>query len=417
MSDSPRPWNLVVRPGPAAYPLRSDLSPAGVPRLGIRVVTAAVLCHLLSQHTPHSTLFSTPFATPVPTNPAAARAQDAMVSDEHYEICLPILEDSNLDDEDRTDKLEELLKTETTLTGTTLDNAILDVLWRYREGGTSSASPPPIRQTILRRPSPASWRTSTTPLSGSPRLGVSPLAPPGYVPTPLNRTKSSTASPFSSPRPSPRLNFATPVIPHSPNLNAYEFANDTTPAQEIVGDYPTENVDWLVNDDGGASLTASYPIPSGLNAAAPEFSSSVSAQQSDMTPYDMLRTILGQSRTDDEIEAALASHGYDLSATVASIMDNQARGVNPLTGSPEEPKKVLVGRSTTPQPRPATPVNQNQKSGIICKFYLSSGQCLRSDCRYSHDLSSHLCKYVSKKIYRARISICVLTRIASIGTG
>ncbi|SPN97118.1 related to nuclear WD protein PRL1 [Cephalotrichum gorgonifer] len=316
-----------------------------------------------------------------------------MVSDEHYEICLPVLEDSSLDDENKTDKLLELLKTETTLAGTTLENAILDVLWRYREGGTSSASPPPIRQTILRRPSPASWRSSATPLSSSPRLGVSPLAPLGYVPTPLNRTKSSTASPFSSPRPSPRLNFATPVIPHSPNLNAYEFANDTTPAQEINGEYPTENVDWLVNDDGGASLTTSYPMPSGLNAAAPEFSSSASAQQTDMTPYDMLRTILGQSRTDDEIETALAAHGFDLSATVVSIMDNQARGVNPLTGSPEEPKKILVGRSATPQPRPSTPVNPDQKSGIICKFYLSSGQCLRSDCRFSHDLSSHLCKY------------------------
>jgi hypothetical protein len=322
-----------------------------------------------------------------------------MVSDEHYDICLPILEDATLDDEDKTDKIEDLLKKETTLVGTTLDNAILDVLWRYREGGSSSASPPPIRQTILRRPSPASWRTSTTPLSGSPRLGVSPLAPPGYIPTSLNRSKASAASPFSSPRPSPQLSFATPIIPLSPSLNAYRFANDTTPAPEIFGDYPTENVDWLVNDDGGASLSASYtiPSPSVLNAAAPEFSSATS-QQSDMTPYDMLRTILGQSRTDEEIEAALANHGYDLSATVASIMDNQARGFNPLTGSPEEPKKVLVGRSTTPQPRPTTPLNPGQKSGIICKFYLSSGQCLRSDCRFSHDLSSHLCKYVLNKL-------------------
>lgn len=318
-----------------------------------------------------------------------------MVSDEHYDICLPILQDPSLDDEDKTDKIETLLRKETALTGSSLDNAILDVLWRYREGGVSSASPPPIRQTILRRPSPASWRTSTTPLSGSPRLGVSPLAPSGYVPSTLNRTKSSTASPFSSPRPSPRLNFATPVIPHSPSLNAYEFANDTTPAQEINGDYPTENVEWLVNDDGGASLAASFTIPSGLNAAAPEFSS-VSAQQTDMTPYDMLRTILGPSRTDDEIEAALASHGYDLSATVASIMDSQARALGGLSVSPEERKKVFVGRSSGPDARPTTPVNHNQKAGIICKFYLSSGQCLRSDCRFSHDLSSHLCKYVMK---------------------
>lgn len=316
-----------------------------------------------------------------------------MVSDEHYEVCLPILQDPNLEDEDKTDKIEELLRKETALTGTSLDNAILDVLWRYREGGVSSASPPPIRQTILRRPSPASWRGSSTPLSGSPRLGVSPLAPPGYVPSTLNRTKSSTASPFSSPRPSPRLSFATPAIPHSPNLNAYEFANDPTPAPEIFGDYPTENVEWLVNDDGGASLSSSFTMPSGLNAAAPEFSS-VSAQQTDMTPYDMLRTILGPSRTDDEIEAALASHGYDLSATVASIMDSQGRALGGLAASAEEPRKVLVGRSSVVDARPTTPVNHGQKPGIICKFYLSSGQCLRSDCRFSHDLSSHLCKYV-----------------------
>ncbi|KAG7120481.1 Polyadenylate-binding protein-interacting protein 7 like [Verticillium longisporum] len=42
--------------------------------------------------------------------------------------------------------------------------------------------------------------------------------------------------------------------------------------------------------------------------------------------------------------------------------------------------------------RPATPAGL-QRSGVICKFYMSTGQCLRSDCRFSHDLSNHLCKY------------------------
>jgi hypothetical protein len=315
-----------------------------------------------------------------------------MVSDEHYEMCLPILQDVTLEDEDKTDRLEELFRKETSLTGVSLDNAILDALWRYRDGGGTSTSPPPIRQTILRRPSPASWRGSPTPLSGSPRLAVSPLAPPGFVPSTFGRAKSSTASPFSSPRASPRLALATPVIPHSPNLNAYEFASDPTPATEILGDYQAENVEWLVNDDAvsvTSSVGASSVVSSGLNAAAPEFSS-MSAQSADMSPYDMLRSILGQAKTDDEIEAALALHGYDLSATIVSFMESQAQENAQSGGVPlEEPKNVLIGKSV--EGRPTTPLGQ-QKSGVICKFYMSTGQCLRADCRFSHDLSNHLCK-------------------------
>ncbi|KAM3435517.1 hypothetical protein MY4824_004833 [Beauveria thailandica] len=309
-----------------------------------------------------------------------------MVSDEHYELCLPILQDTTLEDEDKTDKLEELLKKKTNLTGSSLDNVVLDALWRFREGTAVSASPPPIRQSILRRPSPASWRNSATPVSGSPRLGVSPLAPPGFVPS-TYRSISSTASPFSSPRASPRLSFATPAIPHSPNLNAYEFAGDATPAPEILGDYQTENVEWLVNDD--AASVSSVGTSSGLNAAAPEFASSVSAQQLDMSPYDMLRSILGHSQTDDEIENALASHGYDLSATIASIMEGQAAEGNFTT---DDSRNVLIGKSIASDSRPATPTSA-QKAGVICKFYMSTGQCLRADCRFSHDLSNHLCKY------------------------
>lgn len=319
-----------------------------------------------------------------------------MVSDEHYELCLPVLQDATLEDEDKIDRLEELLKSETNLTGTSLDNAILDALWRYKEGGGAAASPPPIRHAILRRASPASFRASSTPLSGSPRLGVSPLAPPGFVPSTFNRTKAASASPFSSPRASPRPSYVTPAMPHSPNLSAYEFANDFTPAAEIQGGYQTENVDWLVNGDT-ASLASSVGTnsgisSSGLNAAAPEFSS-MSSQQVDMSPYDMLRSILGQARTDDELEAALAAHGYDLSATIASFMDGQAGEEGTAAGSTtsDEPRNVLVGKSVSPDVRPSTPVGP-QKSGVICKFYMSTGQCLRADCRFSHDLSNHLCK-------------------------
>lgn len=309
-----------------------------------------------------------------------------MVSDEHYELCLPILQDPALEDEDKTDKLEELLKKETSLTGSSLDNVVLDAMWRYREAGGASASPPPMRQSILRRPSPASWRGSPTPLTGSPRLGVSPLAPPGFVPSTFNRTMSSTASPFSSPRASPRLALATPAIPNSPNLNAYEFSSDPTPAAEILGEYQTENVEWLVNEDA-VGVSSSLGPPSGLNAAAPEFSS-VSSLQADMSPYDMLRSILGHTRTDEDIEAALATHGYDLSAAIASIMESQTQDGGLVSLPVDEPRSVVVGKSLSADGRPSTPA----KTGVICKFYMSTGPCLRADCRFSHDLSSHLCK-------------------------
>jgi hypothetical protein len=349
-----------------------------------------------------------------------------MISDEQYEICLPVLEDASLDDEEKTDKLEELLRENTQLTGASLDNIVLDALWRFRDGNnTTEASPPPLRHAILRRPSPAyPWRSSSgTPLSGSPRLGVSPLAPPGFVPTSFGRPKpgAAAASPFSSPRPSPRLALAQPVpIPSSPSLNAYEFAYDATPATEIsAGEYPGESVDWLVGGDDAISLSSSVGTGSVLNAAAPEFSSSFSStsalsaaaaaqallpqaqnaspapsqsqQQhpSDMTPYDMLRSILGTSKTDDEIETTLAMNNYDLSATIAA-MGGPLGGDDDGPAIPEEPRSMAASRAFYNDTRPSTPVG-GQKN-VICKFYLSAGQCLRADCRFSHDLSNHLCK-------------------------
>lgn len=317
-----------------------------------------------------------------------------MVADATYELCLPILDDTTIEDEDKTDKLEELLKKETTLKGSILENAILDILWRHRESSTNSASPPLIRHTVLRRASPASWqipRANAPSVSSSPRLGVSPLAPPGFIPSSFNRTKASNAnSPFTSPRPSPRLNFSSPAIPHSPSLNAYEFPTDTGPTQDIYGDYGSDNVDWIVNDDA-ASTTSSTAGGghSALNAAAAEF---VQPQQSDMSPFDMLRHILGPTKSDQEIKEALAINGYDLSAAIMALMEGQNGESAGQHNHVNDTKAILIGKSMTPDTaRPVTPAGQ-QRSGVVCRFWLSTGTCLRADCRFSHDLSNHICK-------------------------
>ena len=312
-----------------------------------------------------------------------------MVSDEVYELCLPVLQDESLEDDDKTDKLEELLRKQTSLTGKPLENAVLDSLWRFRDAGNSSSSPPPSRHTVIRRPSPAAWQVARapTPVNASPRtINLPPgfgIAPPGF-----SRAKSSNVSPFTSPRRSPRLAFSSPYIPHSPNLSAYQ-PSETSPTPEIYGDFGSDTVDWLVNDDSGSTESSSFTGDGTLNGAAAEW---VQPQIMDMSPYDMLRSILRDDRSDEEIEKSLESNGYDLSATIIALMGPQALdNQQPQTSLAEPDRTFLVGKSMSPAFRPTTPLGQ-AKSNIVCKYFLSSGHCARADCRFSHDTSKTLCK-------------------------
>ncbi|EUC47635.1 hypothetical protein COCMIDRAFT_34867 [Bipolaris oryzae ATCC 44560] len=310
-----------------------------------------------------------------------------MVADDLYEKALPVLQDDALDEEDKTDKLEELMRKETNLTGKSLENIVLDCLWRYRDAGSSSSSPPS-RHTVIRRPSPAPWQAgrAPTPVNNSPRMIHPPpgfgIGPPGFA-----RTKSSTASPFTSPRPSPRLAFSTPHIPHSPSLSAYQFSECASPNTETYGDLDTHSVDWLVNEDI-ASTESSYVGDGTLNGAAAEW---VQPQTMDMGPYDMLRSILRDDRPDEELEKVLEANGYDLSAALLALMGQQMEA-SQLPATPSEHSGYLIGKSMAPTFRPATPIGQ-QKSNIVCKYFLSNGHCARADCRFAHDTSKTLCKY------------------------
>src|SRR5439155_139476 len=109
-------------------------------------------------------------------------------------------------------------------------------------------------------------------------------------------------------------------IPHSPSLSAYEYATDVT-TPDIYGDYGSDTVAWLVGDDNSTFLGSKNGL----------------MQQENMGPHDMLRSVLGEGRTDEEIEKALEASGYDLSATLSSLMQEQqeSTGNNGLNaGSP-----------------------------------------------------------------------------------
>ncbi|KAK4549984.1 hypothetical protein LTR36_002951 [Oleoguttula mirabilis] len=317
-----------------------------------------------------------------------------MVSERIYELCKPILEDADTGEEEKTDKLEELLSSKpSSLKGRALEDAVLGALWQWKSATDKKSTPPPARgATVIRSRSPAPWiQRAGTPTSGtsSPRPSTAtPSYPPGFGPQPpaFARTKSSAASPFSSPRPSPRLPVATPAIPHSPRLSAYQFS-ESSPTTENYGDYGSDTVDWLVNDD--ASSSTSYG-DSGFNSSS-EFMSPYTAE---MTTYDMLRSILQDHKTDEELDQVLEANGYDLAQTISSLVEQQGMDVGAMAASMHEQQSrtYLIGKNMAPSSRPATPAGQ-QKSPIVCRYWLASGHCARADCRFAHEVQNHVCKY------------------------
>jgi hypothetical protein len=111
----------------------------------------------------------------------------------------------------------------------------------------------------------------------------------------------------------------------------------------------------------------------------------------DMGPYDMLRSVLGNERSDEEIEVALEANGYDLTTALLALMSGQNGQATIATTPMGSESGYLIGKSMSPAFRPATPVGQ-QKSNIVCKYFLSTGHCARADCRFSHDTTKTLCK-------------------------
>jgi hypothetical protein len=300
-----------------------------------------------------------------------------MVSDKIYDLCLPVLDDTALEEEEKTDKLEELLSKETSLTGRALQDALLAILWRHRDKQLPPASPNlALRGPLARKSSATPWQIprAATPVGSPSTLAASPARSHAFSPA-FTRTKSSSASPWTSPRPSPRLAF-TQAIPHSPNLNQYEFSDPTIP-QADYGDYGSDAVDWLVNDESPSRPTSSEAGStqgqgSSLSGAAAAW---VQPQQTDMSPYDMLRSILGESRSDEELETALEKNGYDLSSTITSLMGNIGAFDGQSNANATE-GKIVVGKSMLPT-QPISIASSPGQSSVVCKYWLQTGSCLR----------------------------------------
>lgn len=161
-----------------------------------------------------------------------------------------------------------------------------------------------------------------------------------------------------------------------------------------------------------------------------------------MTPFDVLYSIFSNAGdeapqwTPEQIEEALASHNWDVDATLASIFESGDQlptsssrtlgipGTPPCARSPRLMPAVAGvragvnvmardsfssyrggrtasygSRAGTPPIRggvPMSPGPSGQGGGVgpgrVCRYFLA-GDCRRADCRFSHDLNKALCKF------------------------
>ncbi|KAJ6485927.1 hypothetical protein C8R45DRAFT_870368 [Mycena sanguinolenta] len=125
-----------------------------------------------------------------------------------------------------------------------------------------------------------------------------------------------------------------------------------------------------------------------------------------MTPFDVLSSVFGSTLAPSELEEALAANGYDFDRAMAWLVDRAVPTV-PQQPPPQLRIQQMGGRVTvvardpvgrgrgTQDPRGAPRyVNGRPTQGgnRVCRYFVA-GECLRADCRFSHDLERALCRF------------------------
>ncbi|KIY69226.1 hypothetical protein CYLTODRAFT_420941 [Cylindrobasidium torrendii FP15055 ss-10] len=123
-----------------------------------------------------------------------------------------------------------------------------------------------------------------------------------------------------------------------------------------------------------------------------------------MTPFDVLSSVFGSSLAPSELEEALAENAYDFDRAMAWLVD---RAMPTIPAG--QPRTQSLGSRITVVSRdnglrggrgsPAAarfPTNGGrpgpQTANRVCRYFVA-GECLRADCRFSHDLERALCRF------------------------
>ncbi|KAI0820379.1 hypothetical protein BC628DRAFT_1330520 [Trametes gibbosa] len=276
----------------------------------------------------------------------------------------------------------------------------------------SAASSNPGSLAALRAdtPSPDMWAPPSRPTS---KLAIAaPLTPDNSL---LPRAFTPTSSLRSSMRPDehdddddPFDPFAARAIPrsfHSATSDDLLWGNSPISSSSLSADEtPFHHVFGGTMDHGNLG----YEIPS-KTKQDDDVDPEVAAMLTDgMTPFDVLSSVFGATLAPSELEEALAANGYDFERAMTWLVDRSLSS-HPVPTQPRVQSvgnRVMVvqrdgmmrgGRAAFQGPqgrnggrfvngRPAPGGNR------VCRYFLA-GECLRADCRFSHDLERALCRF------------------------
>ncbi|KAI0343140.1 hypothetical protein BDW22DRAFT_1428572 [Trametopsis cervina] len=128
-----------------------------------------------------------------------------------------------------------------------------------------------------------------------------------------------------------------------------------------------------------------------------------------MTPLDVLSMVFGSTLAPSELEDALEANGYDFDRAMSWLVDRQVASLTSNSVSnaklhPGNGRVSVIGRDGQAGylrggrgyvgpgfrgHRFSRPVPGGNR---VCRYFLA-GECLRADCRFSHDLERALCRF------------------------
>ncbi|CEQ41546.1 SPOSA6832_03296 [Sporobolomyces salmonicolor] len=191
---------------------------------------------------------------------------------------------------------------------------------------------------------------------------------------------------------------------------------------------PTHGLRPLQTGPGPAFITLPGPAPGEMPSI--DFANQLTGSSGlggigayAMTPFDHLHSIFaGSDVSQAMLEEALSATGFDVDKSIEYIIDQQIGNHPPglagpppgLDGLPQNrmiansgSRPLVVSRDSfdafgggnggrgSPRwgSRPGTPTGEGRGvGGRVCRFYLA-GNCLRSDCKFSHDVGKAVCKF------------------------
>ncbi|EIW79169.1 hypothetical protein CONPUDRAFT_107295 [Coniophora puteana RWD-64-598 SS2] len=231
-------------------------------------------------------------------------------------------------------------------------------------------------------PSPDMW--SHSPMRASSNLAIA---------APLIPERSLTPSSLrASARPHEEDEEDDPFDPFAPAHGPLSFG------PMGASDFDTEWPESMSPDDPRAS---GQQMPYGYDPSFEDLENGEdqSYLTDGMTPFDVLSSVFGTTLAPSELEEALASNGYDFEMAMAWLIERAL----PAPPQHQAPRTQAMGNRVTLVSRDsATRGGRGGAKGVngrpnpggnrVCRYYLA-GECLRADCRFSHDLERALCRF------------------------